>query len=147
MRLLFETKIERSYLEIKSRFNLELFLALKPPLVNLSVKRFDGCSPGNEVHVELNTMGKRQDWVSVITRELQDNKEWSFMDEGKIMPWPFALWKHHHRVVSLDEKSSKIVDDITFECAPRWMDVLLYPVMWSVFSIRPIRYRKYFQGN
>ena len=53
MKLLFETKIDRPFLEIKSKFNLDLFVALKPPVVNLAVKRFDGCSPGHEVHLDL----------------------------------------------------------------------------------------------
>ena len=108
MNLVFETEIERPFLNVKSRFNLDLFLALKPPMINIMVSRFDGCSPGNEIHVDLNTLGKKQKWISVITHEMQDDREWSFVDEGKKMPWPLASWKHHHRVVSLDDKSSNL---------------------------------------
>lgn len=147
MKLLFETRIERPFLEVKAGFNLDLFLTLKPPVVNFAVNRFDGCSPGNEVHVELGFLGKKQKWVSVITQEKQHEKEWSFIDEGKIMPWPLATWKHLHRVVSLDDKSSKIIDDITCECVHSWLNVFMYPALWFSFSTRANRYKKFFQGE
>jgi ligand-binding SRPBCC domain-containing protein len=92
-------------------------------------------------------LGNQQKWVSVITHEMQDSGEWSFVDEGKIMPWPLATWKHHHRVVSLGDNSSKIIDDITFECAHSWMNVFMYPALWLTFAIRPHRYKKFFQGE
>jgi ligand-binding SRPBCC domain-containing protein len=147
VKLVFETEIARSFLIVKSRFNLNLFLALKPPLVQMVVSRFDGCSPGNEIHLNLNTLGNQSKWVSVITHEMQDSGEWSFVDEGKFMPWPLATWRHHHRVVSLGDNSSKIIDDISFECVHSWMNVFMYPVLWFTFAIRPHRYKKFFQGE
>lgn len=146
MKLVFESRIDLPLLEIKSRFNQELFLALKPPVIKLTINRFDGCSPGDEIHLDLNTMGNKQQWISVITEEKQDAKEWSFVDEGKVMPWPLATWKHHHRVVSLGDKSAMIIDDITFGCAHFWMEKLIYPALWFTFAIRPARYRKFFLG-
>lgn len=146
MRLLFEVKISANFLKIKSLFNRDLFLSLKPVGVRMDLVRFDGCSPGNEVHLCLNSMGIKQEWVSVITSEKQNEKEWSFVDEGKLLPWPLASWKHHHRVLYLDDNSSQIIDDITFECVHSWMNALMYPVLWSTFAIRPARYRKFFQG-
>lgn len=146
MRILFETEISLNYLKIKERFNRELFLFLKPPGVKLDLQRFDGCAPGDEVHLALNSMGLKQKWVSVMTAEKQDEKEWSFVDEGKLLPWPLKYWKHHHRVLYLDDNSSKIIDDITFNSAYPWLDALMYPVLWSSFAIRPARYRKFFQG-
>jgi ligand-binding SRPBCC domain-containing protein len=146
MRILFETQISLNYLKIKARFNRELFLFLKPPGVQLDLQRFDGCAPGDEVHLALNSFGIKQKWVSVMTAEKQDEKEWSFVDEGKLLPWPLINWKHHHRVLYLDDNSSKIIDDITFKCAYPWMEAMMYPVLWSTFAIRPARYRKFFQG-
>lgn len=146
MKILFETKIDSSFLKVKSLFNLDLFLALKPPFVKMTVDRFDGCSPGNEIHLNLNTLGKKQTWVSVITSEMQDGKEWSFVDEGKTMPWPLASWRHHHRVIFLNERSCKIIDDINYDCVHSWMNMFMYPALWFTFAIRPHRYKKFFQG-
>lgn len=146
MKLLFESNIQSNFLTIKARFNRELFLNLIPVGVKVDLARFDGCKVHDEIHISVSSMGIKQQWVSVITSEKQNEKEWSFVDEGKLLPWPLASWKHHHRVLYLDDNSSKIIDDITFECVHSWMNALMYPVLWSTFAIRPARYRKYFQG-
>jgi ligand-binding SRPBCC domain-containing protein len=146
VKLRFETDINQSLQEIKSRFNLDLFIALKPPLIQLSVNRFDGCSPGHEIHLDIKTLGLKQKWISLITEEVQSDNEWSFVDEGKVMPWPLASWRHHHRVISSGAKSSKIIDDITFSCVYPWMNLFMFPALWPTFAIRPSRYRKFFRG-
>ena len=147
MKLKFETIVNKNFLEIKNGFNRELFLFLKPPGVSVELERFDGCSPGNEVHLLLNTVGLKQNWRSLITAESQTEKEWSFIDEGKLLPWPLSTWKHHHRVVFLDDQSSKIIDDITYGCSPSLMGPLMYPVLWASFAVRPAKYKEFFEGR
>ncbi len=146
MRLLFESVVQRDSSTIIRGFNRELFSSLKPPGVAMKVLRFDGCAKGDEVHVEINTAGLKQIWISHITENSQTEREWSFVDEGHKIPWPLKTWRHHHRVISLDEHSSKIIDDISFECIHSWMNPLMYPVLWSSFAIRESRYKKFFQG-
>ena len=119
-------------------------MSLTPPWVKINLLRFDGCQTNDEIHLELQSFVK-QKWVSLITHHTEDGKEWSFIDEGKILPWPLHTWKHHHRVISLDEKRSEIIDDINFECSPRWLNYFVYPVLWMTFSIRPRRYRLFFE--
>lgn len=147
MKLLFKTKINKSLLHIKSNFNVDLFQALKPPLVKLEVKRFDGCSVNDEVHLNLGSFGFQQKWVSVITAEDFSENEWSFIDEGKVLPWPLASWKHHHRVIQLNMDTSLVVDDITYQCKYSWLNGIIYPAMWLSFAFRPQSYRKFFQGE
>lgn len=147
MKILFKTKINKSLLEIKSKFNVDLFKALKPPMVNLLVERFDGCSVNDEVHLDLGSFGLKQKWVSVITAENITENEWSFIDEGKVLPWPLASWKHHHRVIQLNKDTSLVVDDINYQCTYPWLNGLIYPAMWLSFAFRPKSYRKFFQGE
>jgi ligand-binding SRPBCC domain-containing protein len=147
MKLRFETLVKCSLQVVKQNFNRELFLQLAPPAVGMTLERFDGCSPGNEVHLILNSFGLKQKWISVITAENFTETEWSFIDEGRTIPWPMKSWKHIHQVVSVDENSSMIIDDITFECANKAIDAILYPFLWSSFSIRPDRYKKFFEGK
>lgn len=147
MKLLFETTIGKNYLRIKEGFNKELFLYLKPPGVSVDLERFDGCSPGDEVHLGLNTLGFKQKWISLITEETQDENEWSFVDEGKSLPWPLVKWKHHHKVIALNEGSSKIIDDISYSCASGVMEKLIYPALWSSFAVRPAKYKKFFKDK
>ncbi len=147
MKLKFETIVPCGLSVVKGGFTKDLFMALKPPFVKLIVDRFDGCSAGNEVHLILKSFGPAQKWVSHITEEKQTDKEWYFIDEGHVIPWPLAKWKHIHKVVSLDNNSSLIIDDINFECIFPWMNRLFYPALWLSFSVRPSRYKKYFEGK
>lgn len=146
MRLVLSSVVERNWLEVKSRFNRELFLSLKPPLIQLQLLRFDGCAAGDEVHVIINTVGIKQKWISHITKSEQTEREWSFVDQGHKIPWPIKSWRHHHRVISLSAGETLIVDDINFECMAPWMEPLMYPFLWAAFVIRPLRYKKFFEG-
>lgn len=147
MKLYFETPIERPFDEIRDRFNKELFLYLSPPLIPFDLKRFDGCKKGDEIHIDLGINGLTQKWVSLITFEETNAAGWSFIDEGKVLPFPLKYWKHHHRVDKISEQKSLIVDDITFECSPGFLSPMIKPLLWTVFSIRPGRYKKFFEGS
>ena len=68
MKILVQTPISRPYDEVFKGFNQKLFEALKPPLLNLKVERFDGCNKGDEVHLLVSN--KR--WVSHITDFYKD---------------------------------------------------------------------------
>ena len=146
MKLLFETVIHRDLKTVKAGFNKDLFIALKPPGVSLDVARFDGCLAGHEVHLNIKSFGVAQKWVSHITEDKETPEEWYFVDEGHQIPWPLSTWKHIHRVISLGDNSSKIVDDISFECVYPWMNPFFYPILWTSFSVRPSRYKKFFEG-
>ena len=147
MKIRFETTVKCPWLSVKKKFDRELFLQLAPPWVGMTLERFDGWSPGNEVHLMLNSFGLKQKWVSVITAENLKETEWSFIDEGRTIPWPMKSWKHIHQVLSVDEHTTLIIDDITFDCGNSILNSLLRPFLWSSFSIRPSRYKKFFEGK
>ncbi|WPU63953.1 hypothetical protein [Peredibacter starrii] len=142
MNLLFKTRIHLPFERIRDQFNRDLFIYLSPPLLPFTIKRFDGCKKGDEVHIGLLFA---QQWISLMTFEETNAKGWSFIDEGKTLPWPLSNWKHHHRVDKISATESEIVDDIHYECSPSWMAPLIRPILWSVFAIRPKRYQKFFK--
>lgn len=146
MRLLFRTPIKENFLKVKEGFTQELFSALSPPWAKVEIEKFDGCTTGDEIHLKIYQGGVKQKWVSEITSEIQTDDEWCFIDEGKVLPWPMSFWKHRHRVLKMKNGHSEIVDDIHFECTPRWMDYPTYAVVYAVFAIRPARYKKFFEG-
>lgn len=147
MKLIFKTPINRPFEKVRDGFTQDLFIYLAPPLIPFRLKRFDGCKKGQEVHIEMSPLPcVKQDWVSVMTFEETNAQGWSFIDEGKVLPWPLNRWKHHHRVDRVDENRCLIVDDISYECAPAFLGPLIKPFLWMVFAIRPGRYKKYFQG-
>jgi ligand-binding SRPBCC domain-containing protein len=146
MKLLFSTHLPLPLERVRDQFNRDLFIYLAPPVIPFELVRFDGCLKNHEVHINLGFKPFTQKWISLITFEGTDHQGWSFIDEGKRLPWPLKSWKHHHRVDRISERECKIVDDITYECHPGFMTLLMKPFFWWVFSSRPSRYQKYFLG-
>lgn len=145
MKLHFETAISLPFLEIKPKFDRELFAYLKPPAVEVEVERFDGCLKGDEIHLQIKLLGNKQKWVSLITQEETTDEHWLFVDEGKVLPWPISSWRHIHKVQKVDEQNSKIIDDITYECKPQSLGFFAAPMLWLSFAIRPYKYQQYFR--
>ncbi len=145
MKIRFETKVQKRLSAVKAAFDQELFLALKPPGMQLKLIRFDGCKPGDEVHLKMGAFGLLQDWVSHITSSIEDEKQWQFVDEGQVIPWPLKHWKHVHRVESIGDSEALIIDDIEFTAPNSALTALLFPSLWLSFSVRPSRYRKFFK--
>lgn len=146
MNLKFETKISRSVEEIKAGFDRKLFEALRPPWVQLRLKRFDGCKPGDEVHLELGQFGIYNNWVSHITQQELTESYWFFIDVGHTLPWPIKNWSHKHLVKKITDNQSLIVDDIQFDCGSKILNYLVWPGLWMSFAIRPKVYKKFFEG-
>lgn len=145
MKLLFETPIHLPYEKVRDQFDSRLFTFISPESIPFNLKRFDGCKLGDEIHIELGPAFYKQKWVSVITQEETNLKGWSFTDEGKVLPWPLTYWKHQHRVDKISATECMIVDDIHYECSSSVLTFLMEPFLWSVFSIRPSRYQKFFK--
>lgn len=146
MRFLITTKIEKSFGEVFQRFDLELFKALKPPLMNLDVIRFDGCRKGDEVHLIIGLGPISQNWVSHITEHGGSSEEHYFIDEGQVLPPPLKSWKHCHRVIKISDNSCFIHDDITYSSGVKLLDILIFPVLYAQFWSRKPQYKKYFRN-
>lgn len=146
MKIIISTTVGANWQLVRSHFKRELLEQLSPPGIKFDLERFDGSSPGDEVHAQTTFLGLKQKWVSIITEEKETNSQWYFVDEGKQLPWPLTGWKHRHSVESLDDKASRIVDDIDFHCASKLTEVAVRPFIWLAFSVRPGRYKKFFEG-
>lgn len=143
MKILIRTKIEKNFQVIFSKFNLDLFKALKPPLLNLEVERFDGCKPGDEVHLKMDLFGlMNQKWISHITKDFRSEYEIYFVDVGFLLPPPLKKWTHIHRIEKIDELSSFVTDDIEFTSGHTALDLLIYPVLYSMFMFRKPIYKR-----
>lgn len=138
MKILIKTPITKDYHEVFALFNRELFIALKPPVVNLVVERFDGCKKGDEVHLNIN--GQR--WVSHITEFYESDDEIYFIDIGVIIPPPLSNWKHIHRIVRTGQGSCEVIDDIEFTTGNTFLDKIIYPAFYTMFLLRRPIYKK-----
>ncbi|MGM0579318.1 MAG: SRPBCC family protein [Bacteroidota bacterium] len=146
MHLKLKTKVDQSFLSVKEGFTEELFLSLNPPFPPVKLKEFGGCEKGDKVHLELNFIFFKQDWISIITYSNTSDAVFEFIDEGTQLPFFLKYWKHHHIVEKIDDEHSFIIDDIEFKPPFVLMDYLLYPVLWLQFVYRKPIYRKVFKS-
>lgn len=143
MKILIKTKIEKNYQVLFSLFNIDLFKALKPPVMSLIVERFDGCKPGDEVHLRMDFFGFfKERWVSRITKEARTEYEVYFIDEGIVLPFPIKNWTHQHRIEKITELSSYVVDEIDYSSGNKFIDLLIYPGLFLMFLFRVPVYKR-----
>jgi ligand-binding SRPBCC domain-containing protein len=145
MNILIKTTLSKNYREVHRGFDLKLFKALKPPLIALEVKRFDGCKKGDEVHLEIGLGPLKQKWVSLITENIENENECTFVDIGHILPPPLKDWKHTHRILKINEQTCEIHDDIHFSSGNKLLDLFLYPALYAQFAFRIPVYKKFFK--
>ena len=146
MKIYFETHVHQTPSQIFSQFDQKLFEALKPPLLNLRVKRFDGSQTGDEIHLEIGLGPFKMPWVSVITDDRQEEGSFQFVDQGKVLPWPLKSWHHHHVIKRIDDQTSAIIDDIDYSSGYSWVDYLLFSLLWFQFRARKPIYKRFFDS-
>lgn len=124
-------------------FNADLFKYLLPPLGLVSLVRYDGQQPGNIIHLRFNLLFN--DFKVVIKEVWTSGREYRFVDRGLIMPFGMTFWQHTHRVVSIGNNQSAIIDQIEFKT--KWIitDLLLYPFLILGFFPRKWLYKRYYR--
>lgn len=142
--IVIKTKIKnKTPKELLDLFNEDLFRALKPPVLNLKVERFDGCKTSDEIHLKIDLFGLiNQEWISLITDHGDSFEECFFIDEGKKLPAPLKYWRHKHRLIRINDHESYIVDDITYSTGNSALDLIIYPTLYSMFCFRIPVYKK-----
>ncbi|MEL6945100.1 MAG: hypothetical protein AAFO82_20780, partial [Bacteroidota bacterium] len=78
MKIVITTDVEQDYQTVWSRFDEQLFTALKPPLMPLQLLRFDGSLKGDEVHLKI----AGQLWIAEIIEQAELPEEIYFVDKG-----------------------------------------------------------------
>ncbi|NVJ86493.1 MAG: hypothetical protein HWE15_09330 [Algoriphagus sp.] len=146
MKLILETHVEQDYLTVKEGFHEALFKKLSPPFPPVKLLRFDGSKKGDQVALELNFIFFKQKWVSDITEDHTDEREFYFIDQGTRLPFFLKKWTHKHRVIAA-EKGSIIRDEIEFEGPNGLLTILLYPALWGQFLYRKPIYRRFFKKS
>jgi len=146
MQLKLRTKVNQDYLKVKEGFNEKLFLSLNPPFPPVKLKEFGGCKKGDIVHLELNFIFFKQNWISEITFDGTSSSKFQFVDEGTTLPFFLSYWKHHHIVERTNKDESYITDDIKFKSPFILLDFLLFPVLWLQFAYRKPIYKRIFKS-
>lgn len=144
MQLQVTTQVKQTLQNVKEGFNQDLFLKLNPPFPRVSLKRFDGCSTGDIVELELDFVVKKQSWVSEITFDKDSPERFEFIDEGVVLPFPFKYWKHHH-ILNGNKQGCQIIDSIEYKAGNKLVSILLYPLLLLQFVYRKPVYKRVFK--
>ncbi len=144
MNLRLETRVSQPLSSVWAGFDRALFSRLAPPFPPVEVVRFDGCLTGDVVHLRLNFLLFRQDWISHIVAQESSASEIYFVDQGVQLPFFLSQWQHRHRLQNNPAGGTVIVDDITFRTPFRLTDYLMYPLLWLQFAYRKPIYRRVF---
>ncbi|SOD81421.1 SRPBCC family protein [Spirosoma fluviale] len=148
MRILLSTPVEQPLPAVWAGFDRSLFNQLSPPFPPVDVIRFDGCLPGDVVHLRLNFLLFRQDWISDITDQQTSDEEIFFIDQGVKLPFFLSYWQHRHRLQRLPQPGNNqtlVIDDITFKTGFLLTDYLFYPLLWLQFVYRKPIYKRVFR--
>ena len=145
MHLIVRTDVNQPLKQVAAGFNEKLLKALAPPFPPMKLQRFDGSKKGDIVAMELQLGFMKQRWVSEITDHGETDKEWYFVDEGRVLPKPLKYWRHRHRLLSLPQGGTRIIDDLTYSSGNRFLDLVLYPAMLAQFIYRKPIYKKRFR--
>lgn len=143
MKLQIETVVAAPMPEVMAGFTRELFLKLAPPFPPVELLRFDGCKPNNVVHLRLNFILFKQDWVSHITDAWATPSTTGFEDQGVRLPFFLGYWRHRHRLEPRSNGTA-IIDDIEYHAPLRTLDFLLWPLLNVQFAYRRPIYRRVF---
>ena len=144
MKIFIKTKVNCDLDYIVKHFDQDLFQKLTPPLVKLNIKRFDGCKKNDEIHLEMNILGKKSPWTSVITTDALNEQEFYFIDEGRDIPFPLTYWKHSHSVKKIADNECFIIDEIHYEAKNSFLANFIYPILYAMFYARVPIYQKEF---
>lgn len=144
MHLILNTLVPQPLPTVWQGFTRSLFDRLSPPFPPVRVIRFDGCQRGDVVHLQLNFLLFRQDWISHIVDQQTTDTEIYFIDEGVKLPFFLRSWQHRHRLLHHPSGGTVVIDDITFRTPFRLTDYLIYPFMWAQFAYRKPIYQRVF---
>ena len=147
MKIYIATEVDQNYKSVFAQFDKDLFLALKPPLIQLNLTRFDGCHTGDKVEMTLGMFGILQAWTALIVDQKETEKEIYFVDEGQQIPPPIKEWRHRHGIQKIAGNRTLIVDDIEYSTGLKVLDILMYPIMYLQFWYRKPVYRRYFSKS
>ncbi|GAB3898344.1 hypothetical protein GCM10028803_17640 [Larkinella knui] len=144
MKITLYTPVQQDYRRVWAGFTRQLFDQLSPPFPPVEVVRFDGCLTGDTVHLRLNFLLFKQNWISAIIEQQETDQEIYFVDKGTELPFFLAYWHHKHRIIR-EGDHTRIGDEITFRTPTRLTDFLLYPVMYGLFAYRKPIYKRVFK--
>ncbi len=136
-------RVSASLPYVWSKFDKNLLAKLAPPFPIARIIQFDGCQVNDQVCIELDFLLYKTRWNSVISAYQADATSYVFVDEGTRVPFGIKVWRHEHRIESISENESAVIDKIHFQTNYKLLDWLLFPLIWGMIAYRFPLYKKY----
>lgn len=143
MNITLRTHVGQDHHTVYQGFNESLFLQLSPPILPFKLLRFDGCETGDRVILKVGL--PLQTWESLIVSHGSSETDYYFIDEGVRLPFPLKKWHHRHGIAATESGGTIISDEITFGTGLKVLDLIAYPLLYSIFAYRKAIYRKVFK--
>ena len=122
-------------------FNDIKFLKYLITLQPVKIIRWDGTYDGAKAHMKFWFFGWK-DFVVTHGENKQSDSSFSFKDLGTVLPFGLTKWEHTHEIVKEGE-DIKIVDDIHFIGANRFVMFFVSPILVFPIFLRKILYKTY----
>ena len=131
-----ETLINSPIDYVWALFDQDLLAKLSPPFPPISINRFDGCKKGDLVQLEIKLGFFSLYWDSEITEDFQGEDTIYFIDEGTRIPLGITYWKHEHILKKTNAQQTAVIDQISYSTSSKFLDILLYPLLWGMIIYR-----------
>lgn len=127
-----------------AKFNINLFKALAPAFPQLQIDRYEGQQTGDYIELRLGLWPVWVPWKLTIADHWDEADTWGFVDQGLVMPWPLAAWRHEHRLNAYPGGQTEIVDSIEFTVRLRWLAPMMGWLVRKQMEGRQPAYKAYF---
>ena len=127
-------KANKTFNDIKF---LKYLIALQP----VKIIRWDGTFDGAKAHMKFWFFG----WKDFVVKHGENKKGdsfFSFKDFGIILPFGLTKWEHTHEIIKVGE-DIKIVDNLDFNGANRFLMFFASPILVFPILLRKILYKTY----
>lgn len=142
MKIVIRTPVESYYKELLPELSKKKLFEWASLMFGAKLIRFDGHHEHDEYHLHFYfPFVKNNDWIGFVTEFYEDDDKIFFVDEGRVLPFFLASWKHVHLFEKIDNQSSVIVDDVDFSTPFKLGDYALLPFIYAHFFCRKSVYK------
>jgi len=142
MRYVQRVKINCSDIKtVKDEFNNLLFLKHLTKPLPVKIIEWDGTEDRAKAHLAFWFFGWR-DFIVQHKNNVETKSEFSFIDEGKSLPFFLKKWRHKHGAYKTKDYIT-IKDEVFFTTKNTILDLTLFPVLVLPIIIRKVLYKTY----
>lgn len=143
----FKTQIRSNLESAALRFDQDLLMALKPPIVKMIPLIYEGQTRGCRISFEVGLGRKMQRWDGQIDAHRYTKSDWIFRDIGIKLPFPLKHWEHIHALKPNGPNHTWVIDRVKFQGINTFFTLALALPIIAMFWLRKPGYKKHLQNT